>query len=600
MCSLHPPDVKSFGVVEYDAKRNVWAVTCAPHVAIKLKGMFPRISKYDFGTLRLSATEENSRDLEWFLSRFPMDCGSDGFLLDERARAYDARSLLTSGILTGEYEAPDLQKMALPPRSYQEQTAVLVWNVGGVLCADELGLGKTVISLTMLTNPKTLPALIVCPTHLPDQWVRECKRFLPHLKTHVCKKGTPYSIGTPDVVILNYHKLAGWADVLAPYVRSVTFDECQEIRRVGSLKYDAAQHIAGSVEFRLGLSATPIYNYGGEFFNVMDCLAPGVLGSSEEFLREWCHGYSMDSQKARITDPKAFGSFLRESGRMVLRTKKEVGRELPALNHVFQDVDIDSAALEKIESAATELAGFIVDQNKRRGFDVMRASQEFSNTLRQATGIAKARFVASFVDMLLTDNEDQVVLFGWHREVYGLWADYLRRYRPAWFTGSESPSKKAKELKRFLDRDTRLLIMSLRSGSGVDGLQHVCSRVVIGELDWSPSATKQCVGRVYRDGQEEPVFAYYMVATGGADPFIADVNGMKRAQLEGVLDPYSELVVKSQVDPNHVRGLAEAYLKGRTVSSRVIPGGRLDKILSSAKPRVLWGKRGLQLKKGWK
>src|SRR3546814_8997139 len=38
----------------------------------------------------------------------------------------------------------------------------------------------------------------------------------------------------------------------------------------------------------LGLTATPIYNYGDEMHTVMSYINPDVLGSREEFLREWC------------------------------------------------------------------------------------------------------------------------------------------------------------------------------------------------------------------------------------------------------------------------------------------------------------------------
>src|SRR5690606_41175610 len=74
----------------------------------------------------------------------------------------------------------------------------------------------------------------------------------------------PYTTLFRSVIISNYHKLAGWADVLAGKVRSVVFDEVQELRIPGTGKYYAARHIAGQADFRLGLSATPIYNYGGE------------------------------------------------------------------------------------------------------------------------------------------------------------------------------------------------------------------------------------------------------------------------------------------------------------------------------------------------
>jgi len=554
--------MKLYGTVTLSKDGKTWSIKCEPHVSMRIKQVFAQVDKGQHGSLKLSASETNSRDLEWFLTRYPMMVyGTDQ--LEKQARAYDARVDLSTRIMDGSYTLPDYE-MALPPRDYQKVAAALAVNNGGLLCADELGLGKTVTALAMLANPETLPALVVVPAHLPKQWEREVNRFLPGLRTHVLKKGTPYPLADkndqlPDVLVSSYHKLRGWADHLGyggDYaIKSIVYDECQELRRSDSQKYKAAHHLSLAATYRLGLSATPIYNYGGEFYSVMDAIKPGCMGTREEFIREWCaQGYG---DKPRIKDPKAFGTYLRDSAHMIRRTRQAVARELPDLNQVIHQIGSDPKALEDVEDAATELAKIIVSQNK--GFEIMKASSELSNTLRQATGVAKAPYVAEFVRMLL-EQDIPVTLFGWHREVYSIWGSRLADFNPAWYTGSESPSKKHKEAQRFLDGDTNLLILSLRSGSGLDGLQKRCSTVVFGELDWSPGVLEQCVGRAHRDGQLDPVFAYYLTAMDGVDPIMIDILGLKRQQIRGVRDPNGSLVLPKTVDPNHIKKLAEAYL----------------------------------------
>jgi hypothetical protein len=61
--------------------------------------------------------------------------------------------------------------------------------------------------------------------------------------------------------------------------------------------------------------------------------------------------------------------------------------------------------------------------------------------MRQATGIAKAPYVAEFVRLLL-DSEQKVLLFGWHREVYNIWLHALREFKPLLYTGTESPIRR--------------------------------------------------------------------------------------------------------------------------------------------------------------
>ena len=559
--------MKLYGNVRLSSDGDTWVIQCEPHISMRIKQVFSQVDKGQHGSLKLSATATNSRDLEWFLSRYPMQV-EDANILADRARAYDEQVERSHQILSGSYDLPNYD-MVLPPRNYQKVAAALAINNNGLLCADDLGLGKTVTAITMLADKRSLPALVTVPAHLPLQWEREINRFLPNLRTHVLKKGSPYPLVNaegelPDVLVTSYHKLRGWADHLGHEgnsewaIQSIIYDECQELRRPDSLKYRAAHYLSQQATYRMGLSATPIYNYGGEFFSVMDAIKPGCLGSREEFIREWC--VSSYGDKPRIKNPKSFGTYLRDAGLMVRRTRKDVARELPKLNQVIHQIESDPKALEDVEDAATELAKIIVSQNK--GFEIMKASSELSNTLRQATGVAKAPYVAEFVRMLL-EQDLPVLLFGWHREVYSIWASRLAEFNPAWYTGSESPVKKQREAQRFLDGETNLLILSLRSGSGLDGLQHRCSTVVFGELDWSPGVLEQCVGRPHRDGQRDPVFAYYLTATDGVDPIMIDILGLKRQQIRGVRDPHGGLVLPKTVDPDHIRKLAEAYLDRR-------------------------------------
>jgi len=366
----------------------------------------------------------------------------------------------------------------------------------------------------------------------------------------------------PDVIIINYHKLSGWAGTLAGHCKTVIFDEVQELRRgKKSDKGSAAYHIAERATYRVGLSATPIYNYGGEFHAVLEALRPGALGTWSEFAQEWCGGYTGD--KARIHDPKAFGTYVRDAGMMIRRTRADVGRELPALTNVPHHIDCDSDAIKRIEDNATELARVIMASHgdTERG-EKFRASEELSNLVRQATGIAKAPFVAEFVKMLLESGE-KVLLYGWHRTVYDIWTERLKAHNPLLYTGSESSAAKERAKQAFLEHGTNLLIMSLRSGAGLDGLQDVCRTVVFGELDWSPGVHEQCAGRIHRDGQADPVFAYYLIAEDGSDPIVADVLGVKKGQIAGLRDPNGNLVEKLDVGGDHIERLAERYLQRR-------------------------------------
>jgi len=553
--------MRTYGSCTYNKRNQCWDLVVEPHVAIRLKRVFAKIDTWQYGKQSISATPENCRDLQWFLDRYPLEVYPFE-LLAERAQEHRERQSLIEQLLNGHMER-EAFKLKIPPREYQALAAHMWLTAGGLLLADDVGLGKTCTAIAGLSEPKTLPALVVTLTHLPFQWRDEVNKFTD-LTTHILKKGTPYDIlkytkgRLPDVFITNYAKLGGWAETLAPLLKSVVFDEIQELRHNGTQKYNAAKHIADACTFRLGTSATPIYNYGGEIFNIIDVLLPDSLGTKDEFIREWCIYQFGD--KLKIKDPAAFGLFARENGLMLRRTRIEVKRELPPVTVVPHHIDVDAKALDHMKGQAIELAKLILKQTQDFKGQKMQAAGEFDIKMRQATGIAKAPYVAEFVKFLIADNTEPVVVYAWHREVYDILMERLKEFNPVMYTGSETPNQKEASKQALISGKSRVLLVSLRAGAGMDGLQDVCHLAVFAELDWSPGVHEQCVGRIHRDGQDEPCTIYYLLSEHGSDPIMGDILGIKRQQIEGVRDPNQDLVTKLQVEADYIKRMAERFL----------------------------------------
>lgn len=561
----------SFGTMKLADSR--WTISCEPHVRNRLRRVFPQVSQRAGDHISITSTPENARDLLWFTQRYPLDINKkDLKQLKCLGQEHEETETAVQTLLNAIHPPQDFE-LAVPARDYQKVAANLMMLKSGLLLVDDVGLGKTASAICGMCRAENLPVLVVTLTHLPEQWEAEIKKFAPSLTVHILKSGQPYPLvpkarsrskqetlfeqdepRMPDVIISNYHKLSGWAETLAGVVRYVVFDEAQELRHPDSNKYAGAKHIASKAKLRIGLSATPIYNMGVEFFHVIEVLLPGCLGSREEFTREWC------GNEGQISDPKVFGAYLRREGIMLRRTRKDVGRELPPCSSILQTIQTNSAVLDRIRSSAVELAKVILASQQNYRGEKFRASEEFNMLLRQATGVAKAPFVAEFVRMLLA-SEEKVILYGWHRDVYAIWMELLAEFKPMLYTGSESPKQKQTAKDAFVNGDCRLLIISLRAGAGLDGLQRVCKVGVFGEIDWSPGVHVQCIGRYHRDEQDDPSVAYYLLSDDGSDPVIADLLGLKRGQIEGVVDPDAELVEQLAVEPGSIKRLARVYLE---------------------------------------
>jgi hypothetical protein len=443
-----PAPAKTYGQLMH--KDGTWGIRAVPHVAIVLKRLFVRGDQSTPGMLLFRDTPEVARDLEWFTDRWPLQGDPETLAyLTQRAAEHRAVEEQVFTLLSG-YRRPDgWRAPARPPRDYQLTGADLVHITGRALLGDDVGLGKSYTCLLVLRKPEALPALVVCKANLCCQWLRELEISLSWLCGHVVARRDPYDLASrcggqqPDVVIISYAKFPYWADYLAGNVATVIYDEVQELRRgTDAAKGRAALLVSEKATFRIGASATPVHNYGGEIWHVIQPLDPEALGTESEFTREWCGAPRGLAQHAIVSDPAALGEYLRSTGLMLRRTRRDLHMELPDPIQIEQPVDTDHAAIDQVAADLVQQAKMLLGETVATGRDRWHAASEVDWKLRRATGLAKAPYVASFVELLL-DSEPRVVLFGWHRDCYDIWLRQLRRFNPLLYTGSESPAQKA-------------------------------------------------------------------------------------------------------------------------------------------------------------
>lgn len=550
--------MRTYGPLKLSASGDQWIVADAePHVSIRMKQIFPRIPKQDVPPYRLSRDPATDADLDWFLQRYPMAMSDgDRLSLSGGHVAYLATQAEMERILLPDYVPSSRPQFrgghALRP--YQAQAIEVLRRRGSLLLGDEMGLGKTVVASGFLADePGALPSAVVCDAHMQRQWREKIEQFT-ELCVHEIKKSTAYSLPKADVYIFRISQVSGWADIFQTgFFKSAVYDEPQSLRTgEGTAKGQACKVLSGKVAYRLGLTGTPIYNYGDEMWHVMRFIDPEALGDLDDFYREWCKPWG---GKWRIKDPKALGTYLRERYAMLRRLKADVGMQLPKVSRVVEHIGHDEKAVKDVEDLARVLA---IKASTASFVERGSAARELDIMVRQATGVAKAKAVGAFVRLVVAAGE-AVLLLGWHRAVYDIWTESLADLKPAMYTGSESVAQKEEAKRRFLAGEASVLIMSLRSGAGLDGLQVRCSTIVFGELDWSPGIHHQCIGRLDREGQEKPVTAFFLVTDEGSDPPMMDVLGIKASEARGVIDPHLGVEVKPD-DSGHLKKLVERYL----------------------------------------
>ena len=548
-----------YGTLSYNRRSKCWTIKGEPCVTEMATRLFPG-SERRRGEARFTANRRMIGDVNWLMMRYPLEIAPRDRELWKKALAQAREHVLLRA------QAEKLPRRSTPPegtfegelREFQKEGLSFLLANPRTLLADEMGLGKTVQALACLAATKEFPALVVVPPHLLRNWQTEITRFLriegKAARVCVLTGLKPYQPPEADVYVIHYLLLRGWKQVLPQMgFRMVIFDEIQELRHGGTEKYSAASLLAEGCERVIGLSGTPIYNKGSEIWNVVNILDYHCLGDWESFTRAWCDGYG----NHLVRDPALLGDHLRREGLILRRTKEEVLTELPPKRRLVQEIDSDDKVYRELMRPVMDKLGSLLalhpDAKERAMLEEQAGRGE-----RQATGVAKAPFVAAFV-RALEDSGEKVLLFAHHHAVMDIYRKELAAYRPVFITGRESTGQKEEAVARFMEGKTNLCVISLRAASGLNLQRASC--VVFGELDWSPAVHSQAEDRAHRMGQKDSILCYYLVAPQGSDRDMQDALGLKVSQFVALMGDQTPKLSSIQDAQKAAKAHIESMLK---------------------------------------
>jgi superfamily II DNA/RNA helicase len=146
--------------------------------------------------------------------------------------------------------------------------------------------------------------------------------------------------------------------------------------------------------------------------------------------------------------------------------------------------------------------------------------------LRQLAGIGKIPAAVEWMRKRVKD--EKLVVFAFHVEVQERLAEALAPDSPLSITGEMSLKARRDAIQRFQsDPASRVIVCSLTAAQTAITLT-AARRVLMVELDWTPSALEQAEDRVHRIGQTAQVEITYLRATGTLDDRMAAILAGKR------------------------------------------------------------------------
>ena len=544
--------LENFGTLEYvqDKYSKLWCWKITGKLAIdKISSLS---SKAWYGENENEVIIEDSTDsikqLKLLMDRFPLEILSKTVWQRKIVKTYAPKPTLPPIKHKLKRAKPGEQFRGKLMNFQKEGLDFLLKSSGNALLADEMGLGKTVQTLSYVSTEKqTFPVLIVAPLVTLNNWEREIEKFLKKKSRNgrilesnspsvtLIRTGKSKELPKTDIYVINYELLLKRSgDLEQVGIRTIVCDEVHNLRSKTTQKYKAVKKLAAlpTVQYRIGLSGTPIYNRGSEIWPIIDILKPGLLGSFKEFCEYFC--YVNDKGKAIVLENKRASLRNELQKHVMLRRKKaDVLKELK-----------DKVRYKEVIASDTDYYLEELDKIWKKLEDEQKEAQtEFSKSAsyhraiqseRQIAGVAKLPHVINFVKNIM-EIEESVVVFCHHKVIHKLLHESLQEFSPVSIIGGQSDSTRQNQIDKFQKGESKLMIAGIRAGNVGINLTKA-KYVIFAELDWSPAIHRQAEDRLHRIGQKNTVFAYYLIGNGTLDDHVASILVDKSYEIDAIMD----------------------------------------------------------------
>ena len=397
----------------------------------------------------------------------------------------------------------------------------------GCLLADQMGLGKTVQVIALLTSIQG-PSLVVAPSSLLVNWMDELAKFAPSLKTLIHAGPNRYGVPGPlvenDVVITTYETAVADVAILEEVGWEVIVtDEAQQIRNPDTNRAHAVKRLPR--RFAVAVTGTPVENRLRDLWSISEFVVPTLLGGREDFERDFPDETSAAEELGRIIAPLA-----------LRRRVADVAQDLPALIQVLTPLAMDSRLAighdELVAGARNPLEVItrlrVLSAHAEDGLD----EKGFSET-------PKVRHVMSLLEEIFENGQKALVFAPFAAALDRLNRAAGRLLDGRLFLAVVDGRMAGQDRKPMADRFNSaempgaLFLNPSAAGAGLNitGANHV----IHFSPEYNPQKTEQATARAYRRKQTLPVFVHHLHYQGSVEEDAARIAAGK-AELARAVD----------------------------------------------------------------
>lgn len=430
------------------------------------------------------------------------------------------------------YDIPELPELVIPhnlkiqPYPYQLKGIARGLELKRFMNCDEPGLGKTLQSIATINIAGAFPCLVICPSSLKINWMREWEKFTDKKAMILTDKVRDtwtffFQTGMHQVFIVNYESLKkyfvqrikkseGWTlrDVefrnSINLFKSVIIDESHRCKSASTQQAKFCKGICTGKEWIIELTGTPVVNRPKDLIPQLAILnRMEDFGGYKPFVNRYCSGQREASNLKELNFNLWKYCMFRREKSLVLTDLPDKIRQVNTCEITNRKEYVDAERdlimyLQKYKDADDEKI-----EKALRGEVMVRI-----NILRQISARGKVRDVIEFVKDF-RENGKKIILFCSLHEV----VDQLKRYFPTSVsvTGRDSQDDKQRAVDAFQNNPkTDIIICSIKA-AGVGLTLTASSNVAFVEFPWTYADCCQCEDRAHRIGQKDSVTCYYFL-----------------------------------------------------------------------------------------
>lgn len=426
-------------------------------------------------------------------------------------------------------ELPDLtvlHNLKIQPYPYQLKGIARGLQLKRFMNCDEPGLGKTLQSIATINLADAFPCLVVCPSSLKINWLREWEKFTDKKAMILTDKVRDtwtffFQTGMHQVFIVNYESLKkyfvqrikkaeGWTlrDVefrnSINLFKSVIIDESHRCKSASTQQAKFCKGICTGKEWVIELTGTPVVNRPKDLIPQLAILdRMNDFGGYKPFVDRYCSGQREASNLRELNFNLWKYCMFRREKSLVLTDLPDKIRQVNTCEITnrkeYMDAERDLIMyLQKYKDADDDKIA-----KAMRGEVMVRI-----NILRQISARGKVRDVIEFVKDF-RENGKKIILFCSLHEV----VDQLKRYFPTAVsvTGRDSQDEKQRAVDAFQNSPKADIIICSIKAAGVGLTLTASSNVAFVEFPWTYADCCQCEDRAHRIGQKDSVTCYYFL-----------------------------------------------------------------------------------------